>query len=234
VPRRVSAASSAPERLGEAVASLRLVEPPRESAQVEEAERESDPVRLADPGAVLRGVSELHALVRDEESVAWVEYQVCRSGSFDWQVLTRSQASPFSALLDTATLADGDYDLRVFVGRRDGQVEGSRALRGRAVANRPLTVTLRQPQPGCAGAVALEAQILPTRAALRSLRFEFSRDGKRWRPILRAARTGPASALWYTAGLAAGAYRLRAVATDRSSAEAISQAVSIQLDLLLR
>ena len=201
---------------------------------MEEGERAPDPVRLADPGAVLSGLSELRALVGDEESVAWVEYHACRSGSFEWQVLTRSQASPFSALLDTAALADGDYDLRVFVGRRDGQVEGSRALRRRAVANHPLTVTLRQPQPGRAGAVALDAQILPACAALRSLRFEFSRDGERWRPILRAARTGRASAVWYTSGLPAGAYRLRAVATDGSSAEAVSKAVSIQLDRLPR
>src|SRR6266571_3648855 len=134
------------------------------------------PVELEDPGLVLGGRVELRSYVGDAESVSWVEYQACPAGSCDWQVLARSQAAPFAALVETAALPDGDYDMRLLVGRRDGLIEASRPLRRRLLANKP-TVSLRQPQPGAwvGGAVALVARRSAAAAEL-PLRFQFSSD----------------------------------------------------------
>jgi hypothetical protein len=209
---------------------LRLVQPVHGPARTQEAEP-LDAVELADPGPVLRGLVVFHADLSDEESVTWVEYQACPSGSREWQALSRSEAPPFSAVVDTTALPDGDYDLRIFVGRSGGQIEGSRTLRGRAIENTVVAVSLRQPQPGAwvAGPVALSAQVSVACAEIHSLRFEFSADGERWRPMLRAARTGPGTAVWYTAGLREGAYLLRAVASFAAGVRAMSEAVEIRL-----
>ena len=93
-----------------------------------EAER---PIELHDPGPELEGQVDLSAEIGDPEQVAWVEYQAAASGSHDWQPLVRIADAPFAAGIDTKQLADGEYDLRVVVGRHSGEVEASRAVRGR-------------------------------------------------------------------------------------------------------
>lgn len=208
-----------------------LVQPAPEPAPAQDPDPELEAVKLADPGPVLRGPIVLRADLREGESVAWVEYHACPSGTCEWQVLCRSEEAPFTAAVDTTALRDGDYDLRIFVGRCEGQIEGSRTLRGRAVENTLVTVLLRQPQPGAsvAGPVALDAQVSPACAEIHSLRFEFSSDGDRWRPLLRAARTGPRTAIWYTTGLRDGEYLLRAVANVEAGARVTSEAVAIHL-----
>jgi len=210
---------------------LRLLVEPAQEPALQEDTPEPEAVTLADPGPVLRGLVVFAAELREQESVVWVEYQACPSGSYDWQVLARSEAAPFQAVVDTSTLHDGDYDLRSFVGRREGQIEGSRALRGRAFANELVTLVLRQPQPGArvAGTVALEAQVSPPSAEIGSLRFEFSSDGEYWRPMLRASRTGSGTGVWYTSGLPDGDYVVRAVASVTAGACATSEAVEIHL-----
>src|SRR2546428_8996358 len=99
-----------------------------------------------------------------------------------------ARAAPSAARGEPAALPDGDYDLRLLVGRREGQIEASRPLRRRLLANKP-TVSLRQPQPGAwlGGAVALVARVSLAAAGL-PLRFQFSSDHKSWRPMLRATR----------------------------------------------
>src|SRR5437867_3141557 len=156
-----------------------LAQPAQEPAREQEGKPEPEAVTLADPGPVLRGLVVFRAELREQESVVWVEYQACRSGSYEWQVLARSETAPFQAVVDTRALGDGDYDLRSFVGRREGQIEGSRTLRRRVFANELVSVLLREPQPGArvAGTVALEAQVSPLCAEIGSLRFEFSADG---------------------------------------------------------
>jgi hypothetical protein len=187
------------------------------------------PVELEDPGLVLGGRVELRSQVGDAESVSWVEYQACPAGSCDWQALARSQAAPFAALVETAALPDGDYDMRLLVGRREGQIEASRPLRRRLLANKP-TVSLRQPQPGAwvGGAVALVARVSAAAAGL-PLRFQFSSDHTSWRPMLRASRAGPEAAIWYTSGLPDGDYLLRALA-GAEGAQAVSEPVEVHLD----
>jgi hypothetical protein len=209
---------------------LRLVETAEALARAEDAELRPE-VALVDPGLALRGRVTLHADLAEHDSVAWVEYHAAPSCSRDWQVLARSSAAPFSAVVDTTALCDGDYDLRIFVARRNGVIDGSRALRGRAVANGPLTVSVRQPQPGATvgGAVSLEARASPACAQVSSLCFELSSDGQRWWPMLRALRTGPSTAVWYTAGLREGAYLLRAVASFATGARATSEAAEVHL-----
>jgi hypothetical protein len=207
---------------------LRLLAQP---AHVQEGKPEPEAVTLADPGLVLSGLVVFRAELGGQESVVWVEYQACPSGSYEWQVLARSEAAPFQAVVDTSTLRDGDYDLRSFAGYREGQIEGSRTLRGRAFANEPVTLLLRQPQPGArvTGTVALEAQVSPPCAEIGSLRFEFSTDGEYWRPMLRASRKGPGVGVWYTSGLPDGDYVVRAVASVAAGACATSETVEIHL-----
>jgi hypothetical protein len=211
--------------------SLHLVEPAQAFAGGEDAEPAPEVVAMVDPGPVLRGEVALQADLAQPDSVAWIEYHAAPSGSREWQAIARSSAAPFNALVDTTALRDGDYDLRIFAARRDGAIDGSRPLRGRTVMNAPPTVLLLQPQVGmvAAGTVPLQARIAPACARLQSLGFEFSSDGERWWPMLRARRTGPGTALWYTVGLRDGEYLLRAVATFARGARVTSAAAEVRL-----
>src|SRR5207253_3221503 len=111
----------------------------------------------------------------------WVEFQVARAGSHEWQRLTRVERPAFALRLDTTRLADGLYDFRALGADHGGRVEFSRPVTARRVANRARTIVIREPPPGSwiRGLVELSARVTDDAPVV----FELSRDGTTWQSL---------------------------------------------------
>src|SRR5262249_30500171 len=72
---------------------------------------------LADPGPALSGTATLSATATaiKGRTVASVAFEYSEAGANAWIQLASVSAPPFSAQLDTSSLAPGRYDLRVVV-----------------------------------------------------------------------------------------------------------------------
>jgi hypothetical protein len=196
-------------------------------------ERVDPAIQLGGLPAVLTGVVELRPQVREGAVPEWVEFQATPTESFDWRTLARVESAPFGIALDTSSLPDGGYDVRALAGQKDGRVDASRPLRGVRIDNTPPWIVLNEPRDGAwvREEVVLSAQATDEGSGLKSMLFQFSPDGRTWRPVIMdGVPSGPGSALWNTGGLADGRYLLRAVAGDVAGNLAASEPVRVQLD----
>jgi O-antigen ligase len=161
-------------------------------------------IELDEVDVMLSGTTALHVLFRHPAAVRWVEYQVAKSGSHDWQPLSRVEQHPFALTLDTTRLPDGLYDFRALGVDRGGRVELSRPVRARWVANASREIVIREPAPGTwvRGVVTLAARVTDGSPVV----FELSSDGQVWQTL-------PGHS-WDTRGGGDGDYHLRAVGAD--------------------
>ena len=93
-------------------------------------------VTMVDPGATLSGVVTLSAEASDEDSgVASVTIQRSPAGKNSWSEICRVTTSPYSCVFDTATVADGSYDLRAQMTTAVGAQYTSATVAARQVDN---------------------------------------------------------------------------------------------------
>jgi hypothetical protein len=95
-------------------------------------------VSVIDPGAHLRGVVTVQVAVESTAGVASVRLQRAASGTTAWSDLCLVATAPYGCDWNTATVADGLYDLRAVVVDKAGRATTSALLTGRRVDNSPL------------------------------------------------------------------------------------------------
>src|SRR5439155_24931300 len=95
-------------------------------------------------------------------------------------------------------------------------------------------VELREPRHGSSvrGEVPVSAAAPAEGPGLKSLLFQFSVDGRSWRPLLPdpTAPADPGAVVWDTRSLPDSPYLLRAVAADNAANLARSKPVAVRVD----
>jgi O-antigen ligase len=190
-------------------------------------------LRLADPGTLLHGAVALTVAVGSERRPESVEVELAPAGTENWRSLGRLTEPPYTLELDTRTLDDGVYDLRVRALER-GQVVGETAVLERRVDNTAPTVRLVQPSAGGRlwGAVRVEAEAVDTASGVAAVRLELRREGGDWES-LASIDAEPYAAELDTERRADGAYELRAVAADRAGNEASTEVLTVEIENVL-
>jgi hypothetical protein len=95
-------------------------------------------VSLEDPGAYLRGSVTLSANASSTAGVASVTIQRSPAGKASWSEICRVTSSPYSCAWNTASVADGSYDLRAVLVTGSGTVVYSAIVATRQVDNTPV------------------------------------------------------------------------------------------------
>ncbi|TMK90872.1 MAG: hypothetical protein E6G42_09165, partial [Actinobacteria bacterium] len=178
------------------------------SAHVVRADATAPTVSLDDPGANLRSAVTLTASADDTGAgVESVRFEIAPAGSGSWAPIDTDSSAPYTAALDTTSLADGLYDLRAVARDAAGNVTTSDPVAGRRVDNTPPAVSLGDPGSIVSGTVALSATADDLGGSgVASVRYEISPAG------MATWSTVPTS--WDTSGSGDGLYDVRAVATD--------------------
>ncbi len=92
-------------------------------------------ISLEDPGAYLHGKVGLTANASSSAGVASVTIQRSPAGKNSWSEICRVTTSPYSCVFDTATVADGSYDLRAQMTTAVGAQYTSATVAARQVDN---------------------------------------------------------------------------------------------------
>ncbi len=187
-------------------------------------DRTAPDATLDDPGANLRSHVTLNADATDADGtgVNSVSFQHSTAGQDSWTTVSTDTTSPYTASLDSTGLADGSYDLRVFVTDVAGNTSTS-VVSSRRVDNTNPAVTLTSPGANVRATVALTADASDSGSGVDTVVYQYSPAGQSdWQPT---------SALWNTTPLTDGLYDLRAVATDNAgNSHASSTVADVRVD----
>src|SRR5207245_11036493 len=120
-------------------------------------DRTAPSASIADPGANLGGTIALNATATDATSGAGsVTFQRSPAGAGTWSTIGTDTSAPYTVSFDTAGVADGLYDLRVFVTDAAGNTQTAE-VSSRLVDNTSPSVTMTSPGTNVRGTVALTA-----------------------------------------------------------------------------
>lgn len=174
-------------------------------------------VSLTDPGAYLRGPITLTATATDGAGTGVVSVRIERapSGGSAWTEVCTMTTAPYTCpALDTATVADGLYDLRATA--VDGMGRASTSTRaGRRIDNTAPTVAMPDPGSPLRGTVGLSATASDAGSGIASVAFQRSAGAGSWTTLVTDTAT-PFAFSWITTSVADGPYDLRALAADRA------------------
>lgn len=95
-------------------------------------------VSLTNPGTYLSGTVNVTAVANSTAGVASVRIQRAATGSSTWTDLCTDTTSPYSCGWNTATVADGSYQLRAILLDGSGKLTTSAVSAGHVVDNSPL------------------------------------------------------------------------------------------------
>jgi hypothetical protein len=132
----------------------------------------------------------------------------------------------FTTTLDTTTLADGRYDVRVEAQDAAGDTYVGNVLSGIVIDNTPPQATLTTPGTQLSGVVGLTATGTDAGSGLAALRFEYAPAGSGSWTTIGVLSSAPYSLSFDTRGLVSGLYDLRVVATDVAGNVGISNLVA--------
>ena len=119
-------------------------------------------VTLADPGTPLSGTVMLSAASPDADTVR-VSFQVSPAGAAIWTAVANDATppTPYSGAFDTATVADGVYDLRAIAYDGSGNASAPSTVASRRIDNTPPSVVSATPPDGATigsvGSIAVTA-----------------------------------------------------------------------------
>ena len=166
---------------------------------------------LTDPGTPLSGTVTLSATATDAGSgITNVRFEAAPAGTSTWTTLCTDATSGYSCALNTATLADGLYDLHAVATDAAGNTTTS-TVAGRRIDNHGPTVTLTDPGSPIRNSVAISATATDP-AGVASVKIERKPSaGSTWTTVC-TDNVSPYSCP--LAGLADGTYDFRATATD--------------------
>lgn len=178
-------------------------------------------VALTSPGATVNGVVAVSATASDTGSgVAQVVLQYAATGSTTWTTLCADTTSPYSCSWDTATVADGDYQLRAIATDKVGSSATS-AVVATKVAN-PAAVTLSTIADDVRGTVPLSATVTGAAGRTVSSAFQFRlADSAGWTTVSGcSAVSGTTPTCSWATGTLADLYDVRVLSTVGSGAAA--------------
>ncbi len=178
-------------------------------------------VAITSPGATINGVVAISATASDTGSgVAQVVIQYAAAGSTTWTSLCTDTTSPYSCSWDTASVADGDYQLRAIATDKVG-TSATSAVVATKVAN-PAAVTLATIPDVVRGTVPLSASITGAAGRTVSSAFQLRLSGTAsWTTITGcSAVTGSTPTCSWATGSLADLYDVRVLSTLGSGAAA--------------
>lgn len=167
---------------------------------------------MQQPVSPLKGVVSVLATATDDKSgirSTTIQYQ--SAGAATWITLCTVTVSPYSCSWNTATVTDGNYDLRAVAVDNAGFTDTSAPVRT-TVANNMLVV-LTSPGDNVRGTVALKTSLYNTGLIIYSVRVEYAVAGSNnWKSICTELLS-PYTCSWNTTSFANGEYDLRSVAS---------------------
>ena len=169
-------------------------------------------VSLPDPGSPLKGTVTVTATATDAASgIRDVTVQYLPSGGSSWTSICTATTAPYSCAWNTASLADGAYQLRAVATDRAGYSTTTETV-STTVANN-LLVVLGNPGEVIRGTVSLPTTLYSAGTTTYTVRVEYTPAGTTsWKPVCTNL-SSPYSCSWNTTGFANGDYDLRSVAT---------------------
>ena len=188
-------------------------------------------VTMADPGAALQGAVGLTGTASDAGSgIASVRFQYAPAGTAAWSDACADSTAPFAACSwDTTLAADGLYDMRALATDAAGNTTASATRTSRRVDNVAPAVTMTDPGTPLRASVTLGATAGDGGGIASVAIHHKPTSGSTWTLVCSDA-TAPYQCAWNTAGVADGAYDLRATATDASGRTATSTVTGRQVD----
>jgi signal peptidase I len=136
-------------------------------------------VTMQDPGSPLVGSKTFSGGASDAASgVASVKFQYRVSGGSTWSDACTATSSPYSCSFDTATLADGVYDLRALATDAAGNQANSTVVASRQLDNNGPTVTIGLPGTHFGGTQTLTATASDGQGAgVASVKIQYRPNG---------------------------------------------------------
>jgi hypothetical protein len=166
---------------------------------------------LADPGTLLSGTVTLNATAADAGSgVANVIFEAAPAGTSAWTTLCADASSGYGCALNTATLADGLYDLHAIATDAAGNTTTS-TVTNRRIDNHGPAVALIDPGSLVSSTATISATATDP-AGVASVKIERKLSaGSTWTTVCTDTTSSYSCPL---TGLADGTYDFRATATD--------------------
>lgn len=188
-------------------------------------------VTMVAPPSPVVGTVTLTANATDADSGVrdvTIEHRVV--GASAWTTVCTAATAPYSCAWNTASVADGTYDVRARAVDRAGYSTTSTSVRT-TVAN-TTAVVLASPGAFVRGVVPLSASIQNSGGLTHTVQIQYSVAGANtWTPLC-SNLSSPYSCSWTTTGAANGAYDLRAVATTGSSTFTSAVVANVTVDNL--
>lgn len=185
---------------------------------------------LANPGTTLQGTINVTGTATDAESgVASWALQHRAAGAATWTAACSDSAAPYGCAWNTATAADGLYDLRAVATDGGGLTRASATLTSRRVDNLGPTVTLGDPGSPTRGSVTLTATATDP-AGVSSVVFERKASSSSTWTTICTVTASPWTCAWNTGGAADGVFDLRVRATDTLGHVSVATVPGRQVD----
>jgi chitinase len=187
---------------------------------------------LTDPGTPLTGTKTLNGTASDAGSglaTLTFQYRLSSGGSWTDACPTRT-SSPATCSLNTATLADGLYDLRTLAADAAGN-SASTVVSNRRVDNTAPSVAVVAPPPAVRGTVTLQSTSSDgAGSGITQIKYQF-RPASTGTWVDACTTTGsPFTCSGDTATMPDGLYDVRAIATDGAGLTTTSATASGRID----
>jgi signal peptidase I len=183
-------------------------------------------VVLTDPGEIQRGTVNLAAILYNSGTSSYtvrVEYSV--AGADNWKTLCPAPTFPYNCSWNTATIANGYYDLRA-IAVSGATTTVSAPVTDILVDNLAPTVSMTDPGSPLGGTRTFAATAADADSGVAQATLQYSRSGTGPWTTFCTLTTSPYSCRFDTTALADGTYNLRAIATDAAGLSTTSTAVT--------
>lgn len=184
-------------------------------------------VTLSVPSTITGTASGTATATDAESGIAAVQLQGRVAGG-EWVILCTQAKSPATCSYDTATVADGTYEVRALATDAAGNTGTSDVARV-TVVNRA-AVTLDRPASVVRGDVSLGASVSTSSATDATVRLERSPAGAGTWTTVCGPLASPYSCTWATTSVTNGPYDLRAVLVSGSTVLATSATERVLVD----
>lgn len=184
-------------------------------------------ITLADPGDIVRGPVTLQAAIPAGSS--WtVRFERAPIGTTSWTTICSGVTSPYTCAWNTASTANGRYDLRA-VATSGASTLTSAVVPDTLVDNLAPTVTLADPGTPLRGTVTLSAAASDAHSGVASVAYQVADSATGTFTTIATATSAPFTAAWDTTSLPYGQRHLRAVVTDRAGNATTSTVIGPRL-----
>jgi hypothetical protein len=168
---------------------------------------------LGDPGTNLSGTVSLTASASDSTGVQSVRFERSPAGAATWTTIDTDTVAPYAVDVVTKALDDGFYDLRAVAVDAAGNIAASTLLT-RRVDNTAPTASVAAAQIFARSPIGLSVSASDDGSGIASVTFERSPRGTGAWVTIGTTSAPPYAGIFDPAGLAEGAYDIRAVITD--------------------